>query len=146
MAESKVWFITGCSTGLGRTLVQEVVRRGDRAVATARNISSIEDLKSDGVAVLQLDITASQDELNAKAAEAIKAFGQIDIVVQNAGLFQMGTWEDLTFVDWMSCLRCNTDQPVGQNYYRDSSKPTSSAPSVRLARSCHISASASRAP
>lgn len=102
MAESKVWLITGCSTGLGRKLAEEVVRRGDKVVATARKISTIEDLKGDKTAILSLDITADQEELDAKAAEAIKAFGQLDVVVQNAGSFQMGAWEDLTYV----YLRC----------------------------------------
>ncbi len=81
---------------MGRKLIEAISKRGDKAVATARNISTIEDLKSSTVATVQLDITASQDELNQRAAEAVEAFGQVDVVVHNAGFMQMGTWEDLT--------------------------------------------------
>ncbi|KAK5172007.1 uncharacterized protein LTR77_003644 [Saxophila tyrrhenica] len=83
-------------TTVGRELIEAITKRGDKAIATARNLSSIEDLKSDSVATLQLEVTASQDELNQRAEEAVKAFGRIDVLVHNAGYMQMGTWEDLT--------------------------------------------------
>lgn len=95
---SKTWFITGCSVGLGKKLAEEVIRRGDKAIATARSISAIQDLADAGATTIQLDITASPEELNGKVQEAIKAVGHIDVLVHNAGSFQMGTWEDLTSV------------------------------------------------
>ncbi|WP_139116346.1 SDR family NAD(P)-dependent oxidoreductase [Gottfriedia luciferensis] len=42
---SKVWFITGTSTGFGREFVQQLLNAGDKVVATARNIKSIQDFK-----------------------------------------------------------------------------------------------------
>jgi len=42
---SRVWFITGCSSGLGRLLAEEVLKAGDKVVATARNIGTIADLE-----------------------------------------------------------------------------------------------------
>ena len=81
---------------MGRQLITTILRRGDKAIATARKLSTIQDLADGGAAVLELDVTASQDELNGKAAEAVKAYGHIDYVVHNAGYQQMGSWEDLT--------------------------------------------------
>jgi NADP-dependent 3-hydroxy acid dehydrogenase YdfG len=44
MQDKLVWFITGCSTGFGRELAKLVLQRGDRAVITARNLQTIQDL------------------------------------------------------------------------------------------------------
>ena len=88
----------GCSSGLGNELIQQIVRRGDKAIATARNQASIKALADEGAETIQLDITASEEVLKQKAKEAIETFGHIDVVVHNAGSFQMGSWEDLTYV------------------------------------------------
>ncbi len=81
---------------VGRKLITTILARGDKAIATARNISSIKDLEAAGAAILQLDVTAGQSELDGKAAEAVKFFGHVDFVVHNAGYQQMGSIEDLT--------------------------------------------------
>ena len=95
--EQKVWFVNGCSSGLGRQLIQTILQRGDKAIATARKPETLQDLADAGAATLQLDVTVSQQVLNEKAKEAVKAFGHVDVVVHNAGFFQMGAWEDLTY-------------------------------------------------
>ena len=80
----KVWLVTGCSSGFGLEFVKNIVKRGDKVIATARSESKIEFLKEIGAATLQLDVTAPQDELNAKAAEAIKIFGGVDVLVNKS--------------------------------------------------------------
>ena len=58
-----VWFVTGCSTGFGRELVLAALSRGDKVIATARNASKLELLKEAGADTMQLDVTASLDDL-----------------------------------------------------------------------------------
>ena len=84
--EKPVWFITGCSTGVGRELAKQVLQRGYRAVITARNTDAINGLVSVGEAlILELDVT-NQQQVDA-AIEAAKArFGSIDVLVNNAGI------------------------------------------------------------
>ena len=84
---SPVWFITGCSRGIGHQLATLVLARGWRVVATARNKASLAELEAgapDRVLALALDITD-----NAQIATAVKAaearFGAIDVLVNNAG-------------------------------------------------------------
>jgi NAD(P)-dependent dehydrogenase (short-subunit alcohol dehydrogenase family) len=90
----QVWLITGTSSGFGAELVKEVIARGDKVIATARNVERISHMRDIGAATLQLDVTASQDELNRKAAETISIYGRVDILVNNAGYTQFGIVEE----------------------------------------------------
>ena len=85
-SKSPVWFITGCSTGLGRALAERVLQQGERCVATARNPAQLEDLAAayPHALVLPLDV-ANGDEIEAAVAKATETFGAIDVLVNNAG-------------------------------------------------------------
>jgi NAD(P)-dependent dehydrogenase (short-subunit alcohol dehydrogenase family) len=79
------WLITGCSTGLGRSLAEAVLDRGDNVVVTARDVTKVEDLaKADNALALSLDVTD-----HSQVAEAVRAaetrFGAVDVLVNNAG-------------------------------------------------------------
>lgn len=82
-----VWFITGCSTGLGRVLAQAVLARGWRCVVTARKKESLKDLARDGqdrLLCLELDVT-QPGQITAAVDAALARFGTIDVLVNNAG-------------------------------------------------------------
>ena len=81
------WFITGCSTGLGRALAEAVIAAGHNAVVTARNPAKVTDLaesREDRVLALALDVT-DPSQVTAAVAEAEQRFGGIDVLVNNAG-------------------------------------------------------------
>lgn len=96
---SKVWFITGASSGIGAGVVRAALQAGDRVVATARKLEKLRealaDVESDRLAFVQLDVT---DE--AQAAQAVESalakFGRIDVLVNNAGYSLIGNLEALT--------------------------------------------------
>ncbi|WP_158799130.1 oxidoreductase [Pedobacter sp. L105] len=82
-----VWFITGCSTGFGRELAKLILKRGWNAVVTARNADQVKDIVEgyeNTSLVIALDVT-KKDQVKAAVTKAQETFGQIDVLVNNAG-------------------------------------------------------------
>ncbi|KIW18482.1 hypothetical protein PV08_02770 [Exophiala spinifera] len=96
MATSKVWFITGCSSGFGKALALEILGRGDKVLASARNATKLEALKDAGATVFGLDVTSPLGELKGLVEWANNQHGRIDYLVNNAGYCQVGGLEELT--------------------------------------------------
>jgi NAD(P)-dependent dehydrogenase (short-subunit alcohol dehydrogenase family) len=93
---SRVWLITGTSSGFGRAITDAALAKGDRVLATARNTEPLADLAEDERAhVFQFDVL-DQGEREAAVAEAIDRFGRIDVLVNNAGRTQVGAVEETT--------------------------------------------------
>ena len=84
---TKVWFITGSSRGLGRSLTEAVLAKGDKVAATARQPQQLNDLVTrypGQILPLQLDVTKKEEIVNA-VEQAVDHFGRIDVLVNNAG-------------------------------------------------------------
>src|SRR5437016_3667662 len=93
---SKIWLVTGCSRGLGREIARAVLDAGHRLVATARNRRDLDFLgSSDRLLTMPLDV---RDGAAARAAvaEAVSAFGRVDVIVNNAGYIKASSVEDLS--------------------------------------------------
>ncbi|EHI97620.1 3-oxoacyl-(acyl-carrier-protein) reductase [Clostridium sp. DL-VIII] len=81
------WLITGCSSGLGRNLVQAVLKHGDNAVVTARRLSAIQDIVDsypDTALAIQLDVNDLK-QITQAVQQAEARFGGVDVLVNNAG-------------------------------------------------------------
>ncbi|KAG8925345.1 hypothetical protein FRC02_009730 [Tulasnella sp. 418] len=91
-----VWFITGTTSGFGHALTIAAHNRGDKVIATARDVSRIQDLKEKGADILQLDVTDNLDNVKAIAKKAVDIYGRIDVLVNNAAYLQIGTMEETT--------------------------------------------------
>jgi len=96
--EGQVWLITGTSSGFGRRLVDAVLERGDRVIATARSLDKLKDLEAKGessqLRCLQLDVTSDYDEIKSRIDDAVAVFGRIDVLVNNAGFAMPGLLEE----------------------------------------------------
>lgn len=93
---SPVWFITGCSTGLGRALAIAVLKKGHRAAVTARDPGQVRDIVAgypQKAIALQLDV-ASESQINRAVIATEKAFGRIDVLVNNAGYGYLAAVEE----------------------------------------------------
>ena len=92
--QSKVWLITGCSSGFGQEIASAALAHEDRVVATARDPAKLKDLESRGAVISALDVLADDEELQKTVARIVKAVGQIDILVNNAGYILTGAVEE----------------------------------------------------
>ena len=93
---SKVWFITGASRGLGRIWAEAALNRGDKVTATARKVEDVADLKErfgDAVLPLALDVT-NPGQVQGVVQQAYSHFGRLDILVNNAGSSLIATAEE----------------------------------------------------
>ena len=93
---SRVWLITGCSSGFGAALAAALLARGQRVVATARNVDALRTLAAqfpETCRALALDVTDAS-QVKRVVAQAVEDFGRLDVVVNNAGYGLVGALEE----------------------------------------------------
>jgi NAD(P)-dependent dehydrogenase (short-subunit alcohol dehydrogenase family) len=97
MADRRVWFITGSGRGMGVDIAQAALAAGYAVVATGRDTETVADAvgDADDLLVAELDIT-SLASAEAAVRAAADRFGRIDVLVNNAGNFYAGFFEELT--------------------------------------------------
>ncbi|VVN97266.1 oxidoreductase [Pseudomonas fluorescens] len=92
----KTWFITGTGSGFGRAIAQQVLQRGGNVVASSRNPDSVADilaLAPERVFAASLDVTSTQ-QIELAVSQAQERFGQIDVLVNNAGFGLLAAIEE----------------------------------------------------
>jgi NAD(P)-dependent dehydrogenase (short-subunit alcohol dehydrogenase family) len=107
--KQRVWFITGCSTGFGRELAEQCLRRGDKVVATLRKPEQLADLAAEfgeTALVVALDVT-DQNSIDSAIQAAVAKFGRIDVLVNNAGYGLAGAIEEATEAEFMPVFETN---------------------------------------
>jgi NAD(P)-dependent dehydrogenase (short-subunit alcohol dehydrogenase family) len=97
MTNRAVWLVTGAGRGLGVEIAKAVLAAGNAVVATGRNPDAVAEAvgAADGLLVAELDVTRPEDAAAAVRA-AVGRFGRIDVLVNNAGTFYAGYFEELT--------------------------------------------------
>jgi NAD(P)-dependent dehydrogenase (short-subunit alcohol dehydrogenase family) len=113
MTDKKVWFITGAGRGMGVDITRAALDAGHVVVAAGRNTDAVSKAfgKSDDLLVVKLDVT-SPDDAEAAVAAAIERFGRIDVLVNNAGNFYAGFFEELPPEDFRAQVETNLFGPV----------------------------------
>ncbi|KIC64238.1 SDR family NAD(P)-dependent oxidoreductase [Chryseobacterium taiwanense] len=98
METKKVWFVTGASKGLGLALIKKLLEQNYRVAATTRNVESlISEIGETSETFLPLEVSLTDNEnVQSAIAKTIEHFGQLDVVVNNAGYGQLGTLEELS--------------------------------------------------
>ncbi|EIJ39192.1 short-chain alcohol dehydrogenase [Galbibacter orientalis DSM 19592] len=109
MSKQKVWFITGSSKGMGLEITKAVLNNGDKVIATTRDSETLSEEVTNykgNVLLLKLDITKEKDVDHA-ILKSIEKFGQIDVVVNNAGYNLLGNVEELSDAEFKETMNVN---------------------------------------
>lgn len=112
--EGKVAIVTGASRGLGRAAANALIEQGVRVFAVARSIDDLRELQSqdpENVAIRQCDMHVTKDVAKLPA-EAVAAFGRLDIVVNNAGIAPAGRFLEQTEDVWNDVMAVNVNAPA----------------------------------
>jgi NAD(P)-dependent dehydrogenase (short-subunit alcohol dehydrogenase family) len=115
MTNKSVWLVTGAGRGLGVHIARAALGAGHTVVATGRNPEAVAKAigagKSDNLLVVKLDVTKPDDAKSAVAA-ATARFGRIDVLVNNAGNFYAGFFEEIVPDDFRAQIETNLFGPV----------------------------------
>ncbi|KAF9218483.1 NAD(P)-binding protein, partial [Gyrodon lividus] len=102
MVESKVWLITGTSSGFGRAMIEYLLKQGHKVVATLRKPEALSDLvgqySTTQLLIVAVDVTQTAD-IAAAFNKAREAFGRVDVVFNNAGQMINGELESVNEAD-----------------------------------------------
>lgn len=114
MTTNKVWLITGASSGIGLEITKAALIAGHKVIATGRNaekVAKVIDNGTDNLLVLEMDVT-NAEAIRLGIGKALERFGTIDVLVNNAGSFYAGYFEELSQVQMERQFTVNTFGPM----------------------------------
>src|SRR5437588_516485 len=113
MTEKRVWFITGAGRGMGVDIAKSALAAGNAVVATGRNRERVTSALGahDDLLAVKLDVT-SLDDAKAAVQAAVDRFGRIDVLVNNAGTFYAGFFEEITPEDFRAQIETTLFGPM----------------------------------
>ena len=129
---SKVWFITGAGSGIGRDTAKAALDAGDRVVASGRDLEKVRrayEGADDNLAFVELDVT-NEEQAKSAIDEAVRKFGRIDVLVNNAGYSLLGNFEELATAE--------IEQQFATNFWGVAFVMRAVLPVMRAQRSGHI--------
>jgi NAD(P)-dependent dehydrogenase (short-subunit alcohol dehydrogenase family) len=108
MIDKTVWFVTGAGRGMGVDIVKAALAAGYAVVATGRNTDAVARAlgSASDLCIVKLDVT-NEDDARAAVAVAVERFGHIDVLVNNAGNFYAGFFEELSPSDFRAQIETN---------------------------------------
>ncbi len=113
VTDQKVWFITGASRGMGLDIAKAALAAGHSVVATGRNADAVTTAlgRDDHILATKVDVTDSADAHTA-VQEAVDRFGRIDVLVNNAGYFYAGFFEEISSEDFRAQIETTLFGPM----------------------------------
>jgi len=114
MTDKKVWFITGVSSGFGRELTEQILKRGDRVVGTVRDTGKIAELREQYPETFRAEILDVTDTaaIREVVERSFAQLGRIDVIISNAGYGLFGAAEEFTDAQVEHIVATNLVGPI----------------------------------
>lgn len=111
--EKQVWLVTGAGRGMGVDIARAALAAGHAVVATGRDPEKVTAAvgASENLLTVQLDVTSPADA-QAAAQAAVDRFGRIDVLINNAGNFKAGFFEEISPEDFRAQIETNLFGPI----------------------------------
>jgi len=132
MKESQVWLITGAGSGIGLEIAKAALAAGNKVVATGRDASKVTKAiggSANNLLVVKMDVT-NPKEIDTRVNSAIEKFGTIDVLVNNAGNFYAGFFEELS--------QGQVERQIATNLFGPMNVTRAVLPFMRKSKSGHI--------
>jgi NAD(P)-dependent dehydrogenase (short-subunit alcohol dehydrogenase family) len=132
MKESQVWLITGAGSGIGLQIAKAALAAGNKVVATGRDVNKVKnaiDDSTENLLVVKMDVT-NPKEIDTRVNSAIEKFGTIDVLVNNAGNFYAGFFEELS--------QGQVERQIATNLFGPMNVTRAVLPFMRKSKSGHI--------
>ena len=130
---TKTWFITGAGSGIGAAAARAALKAGHCVVATGRKLpklrDALRDVASEKLTILELDV-ADAAQARTTLEQAVKKFGRVDVVLNNAGFSLLGNFEELSNQD--------IEHQFATNFWGTLNVMRAALPAMRKQRSGHI--------
>ena len=113
MTDKNVWFVTGAGRGMGVDIVKAALAAGHSVVASGRSTDAVAKVlgEADQLLVVKLDVTRPEDA-DAAVSATVERFGHIDVLVNNAGNFYAGYFENISPEHFRAQMETNFFGPV----------------------------------
>ena len=107
--KDKIAIVTGAGSGIGRAIAVAIIREGAHVVLVGRRKDRVEEVarEADGSAIALPADVSKRDEIEHVLQETVKAFGGINVLVNNAGILHPGTAEQITEAQWDETFNIN---------------------------------------
>ena len=99
----KTWFVTGASSGVGKEVCRQLIDRGYNVIAVARRVP---EFVGENILSLSVDVT-NQDMIENAVKQGIEKFGNIDVLMNNAGISSNSTLEELSLSELNNVMNVN---------------------------------------
>jgi pyridoxal 4-dehydrogenase len=114
--DGRVAIVTGAAQGIGKAIADKLADEGATVVAADVNGDGAQQAAPEGGMGMQVDVS-KEDDVKQMVDETVRAYGKLDVLVNNAAVVPFTAWDDVDFTEWRRIMAVNLDGTFLTSYY-----------------------------